>query len=91
MAASDHEGFFIACSKDYDRDIDILHSKRESFHASVDKFLEPGLFKVYDMKLTKDKDSETGEVKQMLSILCVVGDYLSLEVIETGLGEVEET
>ena len=45
------EGFYLACSKDYDRDIDVLNSKRKQFHASVKKFLEPGLFKVYDMKV----------------------------------------
>ena len=70
------KSFYIACSKDYDRDIDILHSTNQDFNSSVKKFLEPGLFKVYDMKITGDKD------KQMINILCRVGDYMNFEIID---------
>jgi hypothetical protein len=86
-AIPEDRGFYLACSKDYDRDIDVLHSKRQSFHASVVKFLEPGLFKVFDMQILKpSKESK----KKALQILCCVGDYLWLEVIDLEMSEVKD-
>ena len=64
-AVPEGDGFCIACSKEYDRDIDILHSKRPSFHASVKKFLEPGLFRVYDMQLLKTPGDDHREKRAL--------------------------
>lgn len=89
-AVPEGDGFFIACSKEYDRDIDLLHSKRSKFHASVDRHLEPGLFKVYDMQVVTVKEGED-KGKRLLSVLCCVGDYLSLEVIDVDVAERPET
>ena len=89
IAVPDEEGFFIACSKDYDRDIDILHSNFEEFSSSVDKALEPDLFQAYDMAIVEHK--EKGKTKKLLEILCRVGDYLSLEIIDVEMAKVEET
>lgn len=82
-AVSEGDGFFIACSKDYDRDIDILHSGNEKFASSVKKFLEPDLFKVYDMRVVTNDDG-----KRKLNILCRVGDYLNYEIIDIAQAEV---
>jgi len=49
------DGFFLVTSKDYDRDIDILHSDDEDFNVSYLRQLEPGILKVFDsMILTRD-------------------------------------
>lgn len=80
-ATSEEDGFYIACSKEYDRDIDLLHSKRKEFNVSVKKFLEPGLFACYDMKVVTFHEGDM-KGKKGLYILCRVGDYLTLEIID---------
>lgn len=53
----------------------------------MDKFLEPGLFEAYDMALVDS--TENGRKKKRLEILCRVGDYLSLEIIDIGMAKRE--
>lgn len=82
-----HDGFYLACSKDYDRDIDILHSKDEHFNASIDKFLEPGLFEVFDMRIIEEEGAD-GKKGLFLKMLSRVGDYLSMSVIDCELAHI---
>lgn len=44
--------FYFVTSKDYDRDIDILHSEEKSFNASFKRSIEPGSLFVYDSIIT---------------------------------------
>jgi hypothetical protein len=43
--------FYFASCKDYDRDIDILNSKDETFNASIKRSIEPGLITVFDKEI----------------------------------------
>jgi hypothetical protein len=38
-----NKSFYLVTSKDYDRDIDILHSDDKNFNASLKRCIEPGL------------------------------------------------
>jgi hypothetical protein len=52
------EGFYLVTCKDYDRDIDIIHSNDPKFEVSLKRSLEPGLIDVFDSKIiTEDKIS----------------------------------
>ena len=42
------EDFYLVTSKDYDRDVDILHSKEKSFNASLKRSIEPNSILIYD-------------------------------------------
>lgn len=48
--------FYLITSKDYDRDIDILHSGSQSFNASVSRSIEPGLLIALDAICTHEED-----------------------------------
>ena len=67
--------FFLVTSKDYDRDIDILHSEDQNFNASFDRFTEPGLLKVFDSMVIEND----GIQKNIMKILMKVGDFLYLD------------
>jgi hypothetical protein len=75
-----HDGrFYLACSKDYDRDIDILDSENQNFNASLDYKIEPGLMEVFDAVVdTNAKDKAKG----MMKILTKIGDFLYLDYID---------
>ena len=76
-----HQGSFYLCtSKDYDRDIDILHSEIENFNASFVRSIEPGLLNVYDTIVFNDGTSEQGYLKTLMKI----GDYLYLDTLDIG-------
>lgn len=45
-AVNRDDQFFLITSKEYDRDIDILHSSEEEFNASIARNIEPGLLKI---------------------------------------------
>ena len=46
------EGYYLFLTKNYDRDIDIMHTINNQYKASTDRFIEPGIFKVLDLTLT---------------------------------------
>jgi len=47
------DSFYIVCSKNYDRDIDILNTRLDDFNASIKRSIEPGLMKILDMCIYK--------------------------------------
>ena len=55
------KAFYLVTSKDYDRDIDILHSEEKSFNASFKRSIEPGGVFVYDSIVTGCKGREAHE------------------------------
>lgn len=46
--------FYLVTSKDYDRDIDILHTYSENFNASIKRMLEPGMLDVKDSYVVQE-------------------------------------
>ena len=76
--------FYLACSKDYDRDIDILMSDNHKFNASFKRCIEPGLLAVYDSLVVHEKQ-ENGEVRSIMKVLMKVGDYLYLDQLDIDL------
>jgi hypothetical protein len=66
-AVNRDDQFFLITSKEYDRDIDILHSTREDFNASIVRSIEPGLLKIQDSIIIPDENEGThnfsGEMK----------------------------
>ena len=84
--------FYLVTSKDYDRDIDILHSEEKNFNASFKRSIEPGSLFVYDSIVTGCEGDEAhkldhkGEHKHsglgLMKTLSKVGDYLYLDVID---------
>ena len=46
------DDFYLVTSKDYDRDVDILHSTDKSFNASFKRSIEPNSIHVYDSIIT---------------------------------------
>ena len=49
---NDDKDFYLITTKDYDRDIDILNSNDDDFHASITRSTTPGVFKVFDSIIT---------------------------------------
>lgn len=49
-----NKGYYLILTKNYDRDIDILHTENHEYQASVDRSIEPGIFKVFDIIVNKD-------------------------------------
>ena len=43
--------FYLVTSKDYDRDIDILHTQSQDFNASIVRAIEPGLLEICDIMM----------------------------------------
>ena len=81
---SNGNDFYLITSKDYDRDIDILHSGSQSFNASVSRSIEPGLLIAFDAIFTTQED-EHGDKKQYLKTLIKIGDYLYQDTIDVAL------
>ena len=46
------DDFYLVTSKDYDRDVDILHSTDKIFNASFKRPIEPNSIHVYDSIIT---------------------------------------
>ena len=85
------DDFYLVCSKDYDRDIDILHSGDMSFNGSIKRKFEPGNIKVYDSKLFKNNELkflETGRQfneeseRGLIKIIMKVGEYLYFDTVD---------
>ena len=75
---SDEGQFYLCTSKDYDRDIDILHSEVENFNASFDRKIEPGLLTIYDSIVEKNTNTKMGYLKTLMKI----GDDLYLDTLD---------
>ena len=77
-------------SKDYDRDIDILHSSEKEFNASFKRSIEPDSLNVYDSIITSGTNdhiadhhnSHTGLMKTIIKI----GEILYVDIIDIGKG-----
>jgi hypothetical protein len=68
-------------SKDYDRDVDILHSKDKSFNASLKRSIEPNSIIIYD-SLAIQKDGNP----QLLKTIMKIGEFLYVDVIDIKKG-----
>jgi hypothetical protein len=53
------DDFYLVASKDYDRDVDILHSKDKLFNASLKRSIEPNSIIVYD-SITVSSENKKG-------------------------------
>lgn len=78
---TDGSEFFLITSKDYDRDIDILHTKDQNFNASFKCSIEPGLLEAYDVMIIEDENK-----KKFLRTLIKIGDYLYQHTIDIDKG-----
>ena len=82
-----HENeFYLVTSKDYDRDIDILHAERPKFHASFDRYIEPNLLEVLDSKVILKDEHQT-----LLQTLIRIGDTVYLDTLDLDMCEHQET
>ena len=68
------DAFLLMTSKDYDRDIDIIHSENKDFNASFDRMIEPGLLQCYD-SIIIEKPNKMKVMKTLIKI----GDFLYLD------------
>jgi hypothetical protein len=69
--------FFLVCSKNYDRDVDILHSKNQDFNASLKRSIEPGSLTVYDSMITNDVTNDPK--KGILKTIMKIGEFLYID------------
>jgi len=74
------EAFFLVTSKDYDRDIDILHTENQEFNVSYKRCIEPGIMKVYDSMIYKLDEHTT-----IMKTLTKIGDYLYMDECKVDL------
>ena len=79
--------FYLVTSKDYDRDIDILHSEEKNFNASFTRSIEPGGVFVYDSIVSgceggHHKDKKKADNMGSMKTLMKIGDYLYLDEID---------
>jgi hypothetical protein len=83
------DDFFLVTSKEYDRDVDILHSVDKTFNASFKRPIEPDSIHVYDSIVVKEpgnNDSKTGLMKTIMKI----GEFLYVDVIDIAIGFKED-
>jgi hypothetical protein len=76
--------FFLVTSKDYDRDVDILHSKDKRFNATFKRAIEPGSIKLFDSIIEPSKDGH--QKKGKMKTLMLIGTFLYVDVIDIQLG-----
>ena len=81
---SHEDDFYLVTSKEYDRDVDILHSVNKSFNASLKRSIEPDSITVYDSLTinTNTRDSKSGLMKTVMK----VGELLYVDEIDIALG-----
>ena len=78
-----NDEFYLVTSKDYDRDIDILHTDDQKFNASIKRMLEPGMLEVKDSYvLNHSGDGKDGN----MVILSKAGENLYIDTISLALG-----
>lgn len=46
-----YNGFYIICSKEYDSHLELEHSHRGEFHVNFERQVEPGIIKIFNMRL----------------------------------------
>lgn len=73
-----NNSFFLITSKDYDRDIDIIHAEYKSCNMHYIRFIEPGLLDVFDSVILKSSD----RVGSVLQTLTKIGDCVYLDSLE---------
>ena len=76
--------FYLVTSKEYDRDIDILHSEDKNFNASFDRRIEPGSLEVYDTLANEDHLHGKEDICSMKTLI-KIGDKLYLDVLDLDL------
>ena len=67
------KGYYLFLTKNYDRDIDILHTLNNEFEASMDRSIEPGIFKVLD---------QFANSKGQIKALSMLGSRLYIDTVE---------
>ena len=78
------DNFYLITSKDYDRDIDIIHSENEDWNAYFDRCIEPGLLNVFDANVIVDDDDDNGHLNVMQTLM-KIGDYLYLDTLDVDM------
>jgi hypothetical protein len=84
------DDFFLVTSKEYDRDVDILHSFDKTFNASFKRPIEPDSIHVYDSMVVKEpgnNDPNSGLMKTIMKI----GEFLYVDVIDIAIGFKEDS
>ena len=81
-AVNRDDQFFLITSKEYDRDIDILHSTREDFNASIVRSIEPGLLKIQDSIIIPDENEGTHNFSGEMKVLSKLGDHIYVDTID---------
>ena len=78
------DDFFIAATKDYDRDVDILHTRDQKFNASLKRSIQPGSIRIYDSIIV----NEVGDNKKtgLLKTVMKVGINIMVDVIDIAIG-----
>ena len=78
------DDFYLVTSKDYDRDVDILHSTDKIFNASFKRPIEPNSIHVYDSIITDilHNDDKTGLMKTIMKI----GESIYIDTVDIKLG-----
>jgi len=78
------DDFYLVTSKDYDRDVDILHSSDKKFNASFKRPIEPNSIKVYDSIIvdTEPNNDKSGLMKTIMKI----GESIYVDTVDIALG-----
>jgi len=76
--------FFLVTSKDYDRDVDILHSKEKRFNATFKRSIDPGSLKVFDSIIIPSPDKHPK--KGLMKTVMLLGTFVYVDVIDIELG-----
>lgn len=76
-----NNGYYLMLTKDYDRDIDILHTENHQYEASLKRSIEPGIFRVFDTLVNKRNEIKT---------LTRLGNRIYLDTIELDDGIITE-
>ena len=80
-------------TKEYDRDIDILHTVHKSFNASFKRSIEPGSIQVYDSMIVHEhgnhqhvshKVNENMGVNKLKTII-KIGEFIYVDVIDIAM------
>ena len=78
--------FYFLCTKNYDRDIDILNSRLVDFNASIKRSIEPGLMEVLDMRIYKSIIQKDNSSHGVMKILIRMGEHLYHETVDLARG-----
>jgi hypothetical protein len=87
------DDFYLVTSKDYDRDIDILHSSEKKFNASFKRSIEPDSLNVYDSIITTNSSEDTDTHNShtgLMKTIVKIGEVLYVDVIDIAKGFKED-